>query len=1069
MTPIYLTPASISFLTQFILSLTISVFLIRRLWKQRTLQLALLTGFFTLATTFIGLMFLDAAFSPYLRLLVVYAENTILALGLVFLIQFAYRFPQQYPQRKWESYAALLVSLAYFTWEGGYMVYRYVSLFGQETVYFRPYFAAYSMAFVLLLAPIAFLRQSIAADARSTNARPVSWVRKLWKPEGKGARGARGFVVVFGILFVLGVSNVLLIFRLPHTIYNAAMSIGILAALWLFATNYINFIPGGVSVQVKLSVLTLTFFLALLGSVGWLIAPPYIATFQPNLTDHQTLRFTPNAAGSYAVTEIDFQFEENLGEKIHLGITEETRSQKIEFTFPFFGRSYTDIYLVGCGVVTFGEPFWHPNMQAVSANIPMILPLLIDLDPDPATGDGGVYFRTEPERLILTWNRVPALYQREALFTFQAVLYSDGVFEFTYNGLPLPIIFDPDAAPSANPWLRGAVSGQGETLHTNADDLLTSAQSGTSPLLENYQLAFRRYLHTFMLPVGWVVVGGSLLLLLAVPLLLRYSIVRPLESLTAGVRAMEAGNLDIELPIPHDDEVGFLTGAFNSMTARIKGLVTGLEEQVAVRTFELSAANQTLRAEMEAREKTQTQILEQGKELVVLEERSRLSRDLHDGLGQVLSYINIQSGVIQSMLERRKIAEAQANLAQLIEAARNAATDLQVHLLGLRQKGKSDTLSAQADLFETLSAYLTKFQARHGLEIHFWPPENLNKPLFPSNVEEQALRIIQESLTNIVKHAQASRAEIDFQVSDEAVQISITDDGIGMRNDEWRMMPAESSTDALSPIPGHFGLQIMRERAEAAGGQLDIRSMPGEGTRVSLRLPRFLPNADHDDSSEIRGLRIVLADDHPLFLGGLRNLLTSRGLTVIGTAQNGQEAIEMVRALKPDVALLDLNMPECDGIEATKAIKAEMPEVKVVILTIPESEDHLYAAIRAGASGYLYKDLDPNQLCKYLAGVMRGEAALSPGIAERMMADLAQEKHPAVQAASAESSDPAVLTPRQWEVLQMAADGLIYKEIGAALGIAEKTVKYHIGQIIERLHVENRAQAIAHFHQKRGK
>ncbi|MBU0511263.1 MAG: HAMP domain-containing protein, partial [Chloroflexi bacterium] len=637
MTPIYLTPASISFLTQFILSLAISVFLIRRLWKQRTLQLALLTGFFTLATTFIGLMFLDAAFSPYHRLLVVYAENTVLALGLVFLIQFAYRFPQQYPQRKWESYAALFVSLAYFTWEGGYMVYRYVSLFGQETVYFRPYFAAYSMAFVLLLAPIAFLRQSIAADARSTNARPVSWVRKLWKPEGKGARGARGFVVVFGILFVLGVSNVLLIFRLPYTIYNAAMSIGILAALWLFATNYVNFIPGGVSVQIKSSALTLTLFLALLGSAGWLVARPYILTFQPNLVSHQSTRFTPDSSGGYQVAEIPFSFDSKLGEKVPVSFQQDQQNYKIDFGFPFYGQFYDQVYIASSGAIAMGEPFWLPNMQMNAAHLPAIFPLLIELEPNPPGGTGGgLYARVDADRLVVTWNRLPALYQPESIFTFQAVLYANGIFDISYKDLPLPFIFDPDATPSANPWMRGIVPGRGELLHVNADDLLLTAQSGASPLIENYQLAFRRYLHEFMLPLGQVVIGGGLLLMIGLPLLLRFSIVKPLEALTDGVQQMESGDLTVMLPIQNEDEIGYLTGAFNSMAARLVELVAGLEERVAERTADLHA-------EMRALEAAQAEILKQGRELAALEERPRLSRELHDGLGQVLGYINVQT------------------------------------------------------------------------------------------------------------------------------------------------------------------------------------------------------------------------------------------------------------------------------------------------------------------------------------------------------------------------------------------------------------------------------------------
>jgi hypothetical protein len=158
MLTLYLTPASISFLTQFILAQGISLFLIVRLWRRPSHQLGMLTGFFALATLFIGLMLLDAAFSPYYWLLVVYAQNTVLALALVFLIQFAYCFPQKYPQHKWEQYTALVVSMGYFLWEAGYMLYRYVLLLGSRTVVFLPYYASYSMAAILLIAPIAFLR-----------------------------------------------------------------------------------------------------------------------------------------------------------------------------------------------------------------------------------------------------------------------------------------------------------------------------------------------------------------------------------------------------------------------------------------------------------------------------------------------------------------------------------------------------------------------------------------------------------------------------------------------------------------------------------------------------------------------------------------------------------------------------------------------------------------------------------------------------------------------------------------------------------------------------------------------
>lgn len=218
------------------------------------------------------------------------------------MIWFAYQFTERYPQRKWERRILLTLSINFLLFEAGFMVYRYVSLVRDGNVFNRFPLCAYSLPMVVLFIPFAFIRQTLAADPR-----PIPWWRKLWNPEGKGARGARNFALAFGVPVVVGIISVLLNFGLPFEYFNAAMSIGILLMLWLFANNYVNFIPGSVNVASRLSIFTLTLFLALIGTMGWLIAPSYVATFKPDLPDHQTLRFTPNAAGRYDVSEVDFR------------------------------------------------------------------------------------------------------------------------------------------------------------------------------------------------------------------------------------------------------------------------------------------------------------------------------------------------------------------------------------------------------------------------------------------------------------------------------------------------------------------------------------------------------------------------------------------------------------------------------------------------------------------------------------------------------------------------------------------------------------------------------------------
>jgi len=573
MSSIYLTPASISFLTQFILALVITFFLARRREKMTAPQV-LLASFFATVTIFIGLLFLDAALSPFPRLLAVYAENTILALALVLILQFAYHFPCLYSHRKWEAYASLAASGVYLFWEGQFMVNRYIALLERGSVLYRSPGYDRALALVFVWVVFAFLRQIVDADPRAVN-----WMVKLWKPEGAEARGARSFVLTFTVLFVLSLVNIWRSFSIVSTtFYNTSLSIGILIAMWTFASSYINHIPGGSSVLAKLSLLVLTLYMALLGLVGWVIAPSHIKTYRPHLTDHQTLRFIPDASGGYDVTEVDFSFETALGDRVEVNPFSENRYHKINYTFPFYGQTHTEVYAANSGVISMGELFYQPNMQNCCARFPAIFPLMIELN---TLSDGGLYVRVDADtgRLIVTWDHLPAVYRPEAIFTFQVVLYRDGVFDITYNGLPLPFTFDPDATPSANPWLRGVIPGQGESLHASVAPLTWPRPEGQLAIIENFQLDFRRYLHEFIRPLTWVMIGGSISLLLLLPQLLRLSLVNPLNALTAGVRQMEAGDLNVAIPIQYQDEIGYLTNAFNLMVVRLRELVTDLEER----------------------------------------------------------------------------------------------------------------------------------------------------------------------------------------------------------------------------------------------------------------------------------------------------------------------------------------------------------------------------------------------------------------------------------------------------------------------------------------------------------
>jgi DNA-binding NarL/FixJ family response regulator len=219
-------------------------------------------------------------------------------------------------------------------------------------------------------------------------------------------------------------------------------------------------------------------------------------------------------------------------------------------------------------------------------------------------------------------------------------------------------------------------------------------------------------------------------------------------------------------------------------------------------------------------------------------------------------------------------------------------------------------------------------------------------------------------------------------------------------------------------------------------------------------------------------IRILLADDHTLFLKGIESLLSYKsGFDIVGTARDGLEAIEIARKTIPDIILMDVDMPRCNGLEAVRHIKREMPQIKIVMLTVSDSSDDLYQSIKAGAQGYLLKDLEPSQLSYLLKGVANGEAALSGLIAAKILEDFStlipssSSIHDKTNCNARRNTNKLKdvdfensLSEREIEVLELLVDGKSNQEIAQALVITINTVKTHLSNILAKLHLQNRVQ-----------
>ena len=424
---------------------------------------------------------------------------------------------------------------------------------------------------------------------------------------------------------------------------------------------------------------------------------------------------------------------------------------------------------------------------------------------------------------------------------------------------------------------------------------------------------------------------------------------------------------------------------------------------------------------------------EEERQRQISDERLRIARELHDVLAHNVSLINVQAGVALHLIDERP-EQAREALTNIKAASAETLREMR-SVLGVLRGVDEEAPRAPAPSLSRLDALIASAAAA-GVDVDSSVAGSVAQ--LPAGVDVAAYRIVQEALTNVARHAgRAAHARVVVDYRDDALTVQVDDDGAG------------AAPVIESPGTGRRDHRDARARDRA-------RRIARGAAAAGRRLPRAGRSSPGRCDVVIR---VLLADDQALVRGGFRALLDAQpDIDVVGEAADGSEAVRLARELVPTVVLMDVRMPEMDGIEATRAIAADrrLCEVRVVILTTFELDEYVFEALRAGASGFLVKDTEPAELVRGVQAVARGDALLSPGVTRRLIAEFASS--PASATAALPSLDE--LTEREREVMALAAGGLSNDEIAERLVLSPLTAKTHVSRAMVKLGARDRAQLV---------
>ncbi len=443
---------------------------------------------------------------------------------------------------------------------------------------------------------------------------------------------------------------------------------------------------------------------------------------------------------------------------------------------------------------------------------------------------------------------------------------------------------------------------------------------------------------------------------------------------------------------------------------------------------------------------------------------------MHDVVAHSLSVmIALSDGA--SVVLKRDPQRAGEVLAELSATGRHALADMR-RVIGVLRTGDDAPLEPQPAV-DSMEKMLEGFTVA-GLPLRF----TQSGPPLPKDATFQltVYRIIQESLTNVLRYGRnVTRVGVLVEREGDDVTIRVSDDGTQQGGRREGVGSAQ-------------GIRGMGERAALFDGTLAAGPAAEGGWSVvaTLKIPhpagganarRCRHRPDHRDQDRIMNpeetapkprIGVLLVDDQPLLRMGFRLILEGEeDLEVLGEASDGAEGVKLALELKPDVVLMDVRMPNMDGIEATKRIAEQLFGTKVIILTTFDLDEYAFAGLQAGASAFLLKDVAPEELVNAVRLVASGDAVVAPRVTARLLETYVRNASPARGAAPAPERDPLLedLTPRELEVLGAMSEGLSNAEIAHRFFLSEATVKTHVRRILTKLHLRDRVQAVVYAYE----